>query len=363
MEEKICKCENCGKEFKAKSKQRFCSILCTRSYATKNLDHNKLKYAKCIQCGKGIQVKINTDTSKCKCEDCKRKTLNKKCKVCGTLFNGKYDKHCPNTEFCNKKSRIIKTLIKYFGFDKTKVGTQDVFQEYERVRKQLYNDIWTLNLTSGQICEKYNYPHVRNINKVFESLNIKMRNLSEAIKLNYLNNRINQKTNNFHGGWHKTWDNKDVYLRSSYETDYANMLDKKEIKYEVESLRIKYLSSKDNEYHCAIPDFYLPDTNTIIEIKSLYTLDIQEIQDKFKAYHEQSYNTKLILEHQEVNLYNLENEIDSESYYKIIRQYKPKYHMIKGTYCWITKNGVNKKCSINDFPLYNKKGWKRGRTL
>ena len=44
-------------------------------------------------------------------------------------------------------------------------------------------------------------------------------------------------------GYHITWNNKKVYLRSSYEFDYAKLLDKQKINYEVENLRIKYWDS------------------------------------------------------------------------------------------------------------------------
>ena len=47
----------------------------------------------------------------------------------------------------------------------------------------------------------------------------------------------------FKDEFHITWDNREVYLRSSYETDFANELDSKQIYYEVESLKIKYFDT------------------------------------------------------------------------------------------------------------------------
>ena len=49
----------------------------------------------------------------------------------------------------------------------------------------------------------------------------------------------------------------------------------------------------------------MSDLNTIVEIKSNYTLDIQEMKDKVKEYKNLGYNFKLILEHQEVDLNTL----------------------------------------------------------
>lgn len=42
----------------------------------------------------------------------------------------------------------------------------------------------------------------------------------------------------------------------------------------METLHIKYFDTQRNEYRCAIPDFYIPSKNEIVEIKSLYTLDL-----------------------------------------------------------------------------------------
>jgi hypothetical protein len=49
-----------------------------------------------------------------------------------------------------------------------------------------------------------------------------------------------------------------------------------------------------------VPDFYLPDSNTIVEIKSLYWLRPEEMRNKRDAYLNLGYKFKLILEHQEV---------------------------------------------------------------
>ena len=96
-----------------------------------------------------------------------------------------------------------------------------------------------------------------------------------------------------------------MYLRSSYEEDYAQLLDASKIKYEVEKLRIEYYDSQEQEKRTAIPDFYLVDTNTIVEIKSSWTLDVINMLDKLKAYKELGYKFKLILDHKEVDIYSL----------------------------------------------------------
>ena len=98
---------------------------------------------------------------------------------------------------------------------------------------------------------------------------------------------------------------KEVFLRSSYEIDYANYLDENKVEYEVESLRIKYYDTQKKEYRCAIPDFYIKSKNEIIEIKSTWTLNVQNMKDKFAEYIRLGYNPKLILEHKETDIFQL----------------------------------------------------------
>ena len=69
-----------------------------------------------------------------------------------------------------------------------------------------------------------------------------------------------------------------------------------------EIIHIKYYDTQLNEYRCAIPDFYIPSRNEIVEIKSVYTLDIQNMKDKFKSYKELGYNCKCICDYKELTI-------------------------------------------------------------
>jgi hypothetical protein len=133
---------------------------------------------------------------------------------------------------------------------------------------------------------------------------------------------------------HTTWDDNEVFLRSSYEFEYAEILDKQKIHYEVESLRIKYFDTLDNCVRIAIPDFYIPSTNTIVEIKSEYTTNSINMRDKFKAYNELGYNAKLILEHKEVDIENIK---DSERYKN--ERYRNGRCYLKEHWIWMNKDG------------------------
>ena len=226
------------------------------------------------------------------------------CKICGKEFEGtKNQKLC--SEECKKIHKVIPSLVKYFGFDTNAIGTDECFVEIERIKNELSDLYWDKHLSSTEICKIYDYPNVGNLTgKIFKYLNIKSKTPKESIIENWLNNRMQPFINNIHykQQWHTTWNGKEVYLRSSYEFDYAKELDEQKIDYDVEALRIKYFDTKENEYRCAIPDFYIPSENMIVEIKSSWTLDEQEMKDKMKAYKELGYEFKLICDHKEIQL-------------------------------------------------------------
>lgn len=93
-----------------------------------------------------------------------------------------------------------------------------------------------------------------------------------------------------------------MYYRSSYEKEYIEQLNNQHVDFDIEAIRILYFDTKKNKQRVAIPDIYIPSTNTLVEIKSNYTLDLQNMKDKFTAYKNAGYNCKLILEHKEVDI-------------------------------------------------------------
>ena len=224
------------------------------------------------------------------------------CPICGRLRN--QNGECDN-EFCKKHNiQHFRNLIKYFGFDKNKYGTKEVEEEFYRVRNYLYDLYWNKNMSSTQLAKMFNYTSTpTNITQKFfkKYLEIPVKSVKYATNENYIEGReeVGMIHNQYKQHWHTTWNGKDVYLRSSYEEDFANELDEKQIDYDVEALRIKYFNTIENEFRCAIPDFYIPSKNMIVEIKSNWTFNEQEMKDKKKAYLEQGYNFKLILEHKE----------------------------------------------------------------
>lgn len=296
-------CENCGKEHDGSyGSGRFCCKKCARSFSTKN-ETNKLKEANCIECGKKIYVNKRKSVAFCKCNEC----INKENKVkYNCVFNENIDCKCcffkQNSICTGNKTSIIqkfKTLKKFFGF--SFLSYNEAISKYIELQNNLQYLIDS-GYSSVDICKEF-FGGSKFGNTVFKTLNVKTKSLSEAVANAFLQGKLGLLRNT--EIWHTSWDNKEFYLRSSYELDYANELDDNKIKYEYENLKIKYFDTQRNKFRCAIPDFYLIDFNTIVEIKSVWTLDVQEMKDKVKAYKTLGYNFKLILEHHETNLDSL----------------------------------------------------------
>ena len=274
-------CEKCGKEHDGSyGSGRFCSVSCANSRV--HTVEERIRVSKKL---KGRVTKLGGVPVK-----------PKKCKICGReiINTTRRQKLC--SDECRNLARLLPTLKNYFSFNVATLGTIKCFDELDRIKNELFNLYWVEHLSSSQLCEKYNYPNVGNITgKLFKHLGIPSKSCGECIKENYLYGRLTPPVCTIYKhGWHKTWDGRNVYLRSSYEFNYAEELDNKKVFYDVESLRIKYYNTQVNEYRCAIPDFYIPAENLIVEIKSEWTLDKQEMIDKLKTYRDLGYNAKVI---------------------------------------------------------------------
>lgn len=267
---------------------KFCCKNHAASYNNKHRDHSIYENISNLLKNKSIAPNKN-------------KTKRNTCKICGALRG-----ECKDSYVCSKY-RLFNGLIK-FGFDINTKGTEKIIDEFYRVRN-IIEKFYLLNGSNNdKLIETFNYyGGPSNFHKILKTLDIQTRNLSEGQIFSLESgNRIDMpQVNSYHDEYHKTWDNNIVYLRSSYETDYANILDDNKIHYEVESLKIKYFDTQLNKERIAIPDFYIRDKNLIVEIKSNFTLDIQNMKDKVILYKNNGYDFKLILEHKEVDLYSL----------------------------------------------------------
>jgi len=272
-------CEYCNKEHDGTyASGRFCSVYCAHGFCTKakrSLINEKV--SKTFE-----EKQLKKQIKKKYCVSCKKEIKTGKRKYCKECH-----KYIQNKEFFKKLGVYQENLLK---------TNQDALnllkKEYFIKRKSL-----------GDLTNKYNV-QPSSIHFFFKKNGIILKTVSQGVKDSILNGKLSRGGNNqYKCGWHTTWNNKKVYLRSSYELDYAKMLDSYRILYGVEAKRIEYFDTIKNKNRIAIPDFYLLDLNMLIEIKSSYTLDLQNMKDKFKEYEKLGYKTKLILDKKEVDLY------------------------------------------------------------
>jgi hypothetical protein len=288
-----------------KRKFKFCSSSCSAKFNNQHRifepsKDRRTKIGKCVSCGKSITVNIRADLNKIKCVDCYKKQqakYNSRYILKNEIFICKYcgQEKCPRPDIC-RKHKIFPALVKYFGFNKSKIGTIGLYEEFDRIRNKLIEEYWDKKISTTILAQTYKHNHNGNFNKILDVLEIGKRTISAANHLSFANGNNYPPTNpKYKHGWHTTWDNKQVFYRSSYELKYAKELDEKKIEYEMESLRILYWDTKLLCQRVAIPDFYLPKQNKIVEIKSPWTLDEQNMKDKEKAYKEHGYDFELIV--------------------------------------------------------------------
>ena len=316
---RIVKCSCCGKEIEADRHVNGKSIMyCEKCRREKYLLRRGRNTHRTIK-DKSDYIKIEKELlKKHKTKEEANKIISKRyfCKICGIPLNE--HRKCDN-DFCKDKHyQSFNQLIKYFTFDQNKLGTIDVENEFNRVRDMLYDMYWIKHMSSSQICKFFNYPYLSHLTyDVFRFLKIPSKTVSQGVSENILMKRVNTASNYmFKDKHHISWDNKKVYLRSSYESDFANMLDEQQVVYEVENLRIRYYDTQKQKERIAVPDFYLPDTNTIVEVKSSWTFDKQNMIDKRIAYLELGYNFKLWYEHEYVELDDISNKENNLEVYK-----------------------------------------------
>jgi hypothetical protein len=147
------------------------------------------------------------------------------------------------------------------------------------------------------LMKKFNIPSTRTMNIIFRLFDIEPRSYSEGMQNALLQNRAQiHNSIRYKHIYHTAWFGEIFCLRSSYEENYAKILDIEKTKYLVEHMRIKYFNTIERRYRIAIPDFYLPDTNTIVEVKSNYWLNDREMRDKMSSYKSLGYKFVLNLE-------------------------------------------------------------------
>lgn len=302
------KCGKCNQDFiPSKGLVNYCSLSCRntreqtedvnkrRSEKMKNrkLSEEHIKKISGSNNGNwrgGVSLKTKNYTpnrfgDKCLCKFCESEIPKKKscCENCKPFIQ--------NIKLFKK----LKTYKENVRLDElNKITLEKLYEEYFVNKKSKLVLMEEYGLMSNTI---YDF---------FKKNGIKLRNLSQSLSLSYEESRLSVKSDvRYKQGWHKTWDGKQVFYHSSYELEYAKKLDEQKISYEMESLRIRYFDTQKNKERIAIPDFYIPSTNTIIEIKSNHTLDEQNMLDRVREFKNLGYNFKLILENKEMDFKNI----------------------------------------------------------
>jgi hypothetical protein len=292
------KCENCEKNDAVKysrySNGRFCSKECARSYSTKNKRSEiNEKVSKRLK-GKTY----NTKSNKIKFHNTKQNTIKdhnerwykiKKCNFCKcTIDNNKKSNSCDGCKYWIKNVILFKKMGTFVdGIPLEEINKKTLNILYDLYFNKMYSVLHLKEYYDLRENTTYNY---------FKKNGIHLRTLSKAASNAYNEGRrLPQSTQSYKHGWHTTWDGKQVYYRSSYELRYAKELDEKQIPYEMEFKRFLYWNSEKERWATAIPDFYLPLENKIVEIKSDHSLNKVEMQDKEVEYRNQGYNFELIV--------------------------------------------------------------------
>lgn len=235
-------CEKCNKIIDEKyGSGRFCGRSCSNSRL--HTQESKLK----IKDALNIYFKNRKQIKKCiSCEEVIKNNV-KYCKTCLSFYN--------NISMFNKLNIYEKNL---------KIASKLALEKL----KYLY---FEQKMSTLQIYEIYNI-RINSIYWFFKKNNISLRNAKQSINNAILNDRLKlhngKKTIQYKHGWHTTWFNTEVFLRSSYEFKFVEYLDYKKIYYEVESKKIPY--NIGDESHIYIPDFYIPNLNLLIETKNKF---------------------------------------------------------------------------------------------
>jgi hypothetical protein len=330
-------CEQCGKEISKTTKHNLCQNCVNLGNHHALKDGRSLKIYHCIDCGKIV----NTYSNRCrkcagikhgidmkgKCHSHYEKKLpplkyRKYCKKCHKLLS--QTAYWSNIIYCRKcvysiksKNHIIK---KYHCVECNKEVSNykakrclSCSRKYNgKMRKIKYQIIYKENpIPKGKnICKCGNFKTKKS--KQCQKCYIKILSLRKGqgkgrkitkfckcgkkLSRNYYDKCLDcaakeRKGNNnpmfgkiaHHGKWVKY---KGIKMRSTWEVKYAKWLDKQGTKWQYES---KTFDLGNTTY---TPDFYLPETDTYVEIKGWWRDDAKE---KFELFRKKYYSMNIIL--------------------------------------------------------------------
>lgn len=257
---------------------------------------------KCLQCGKEIPEGRKFCSSSC---SAKYNNLRRERKPWTPDQHLKNKKTVSTCRYCGKPGKRVCDDCRPFvqrvrTFNRLKIEGETLRDKNQALVNLLKDLYFNKHLSLQEIWEKTGLRY-RQVEIIFHSAGIQLRSASKAQKEAIVRGRrgiAGSLEKRGIRGYHITYEGLKVYYRSSYELRFAKILDEKQIPYRMEDKRVrtKYWDSELQKERVAVPDFYLPDTNEIIEVKSSYTLgSIQRMRDKFKAYENAGFHPKLWL--------------------------------------------------------------------
>jgi hypothetical protein len=131
------------------------------------------------------------------------------------------------------------------------------------------------------------------------------KKISDSLKIWHTTHTQPEKSFRSNGGYFNKLNIEPVWLRSSYETRYAEILDEYEVNWDYEC-RAFHIYTLDTTYR---PDFYLPDHNLWVEVKG-YMSDVDKI--KLTEFYNTHPNENLLLVYID-HIKELEKRIESIS--------------------------------------------------
>lgn len=291
------KCLSCNNTFYSSNKNsKFCSSSCSAIYTNKSKGPRTEQTRLRISLSTRGKSKNRPKTSR-KCNISRKifKEKTRKCLICGISYP--VSNKCTATNLCvmsRTKSGTFKLLAKTFDIE---LFNNDSFDKIVNAISVLKTSYETYGMSTTDINNTFNIPcSIGQTAYFLKSLGIQIRTISEANTLAHALGKFSSECNNqFNTGYHIGWNKKKHYYRSSYELIVMKHFDEIKADYEAESDRIVYWDSQKNKERVAIPDFIVSN-KLLYEVKSEWTYDRINMEDKFIAYRQAGYEPYLILE-------------------------------------------------------------------
>lgn len=269
-------CEHCGIDYVGRG-AKYCSIDC----------RNKAKV--------GVRRKDRQERKPCEVcgAECKRTTTRYCSTECSArsrtgVPNGRggykqseetVAKRIANTDQSKKEARRKQTMLEKYGVDNpTKLDfvTDKISEKLKGQPRPRVEGQQEAIIDSKRRNGTLNHSEETK-QKIKEAVRERLTdpNFDRSVFVNSGSNGKNSKTGYYNG----------LYFRSSYEEMFIRFCEHYDIKLESAANKnhcIKYLAS-DNEVRSYYPDFYLPESNTTVEIKPISMYEVGENQNKFMA--------------------------------------------------------------------------------